>query len=52
MSSDINSDLNRRNFLKLSGAILAAGTAGCATGVTGSAIAESSGKTVAWPRAP
>ncbi len=40
----MNSDLNRRGFLKLSGAILAAGTAGCATGVTGSAVAESSSK--------
>jgi sulfide dehydrogenase [flavocytochrome c] flavoprotein subunit len=35
---EINS---RRNFLKIGGAMLAAGTAGCATGVTGSAIAES-----------
>lgn len=38
---EINS---RRDFLKIGGAILAAGTAGCATGVTGSAIAESASK--------
>jgi hypothetical protein len=38
---EINS---RRNFLKIGGAMLAAGTAGCATGVTGSAIAESDSK--------
>jgi len=44
MNNEMNGDLNRRNFLKLSGAILAAGTAGCATGVTGSAIAESGSK--------
>jgi NADH dehydrogenase FAD-containing subunit len=41
----MNNDLNRRDFLKLGGAILAAGTAGCATGVTTSAIAESDSKT-------
>jgi sulfide dehydrogenase [flavocytochrome c] flavoprotein subunit len=33
-------NFNRRNFLKMSGALLAAGTAGCAAGVTGSAMAE------------
>ncbi|MDD5389840.1 MAG: FAD-dependent oxidoreductase [Gallionellaceae bacterium] len=32
-------NLDRRNFLKMGGAVLAAGTAGCATGVTGSAMA-------------
>jgi len=41
---EINS---RRNFLKMGGAVLAAGTAGCATGVTGSAIAESGSKSAA-----
>lgn len=37
MSENTNS---RRNFLKMGGAMLAAGTAGCATGVTGSAVAS------------
>jgi sulfide dehydrogenase [flavocytochrome c] flavoprotein subunit len=36
MSESTNS---RRDFLKMGGAMLAAGTAGCATGVTGSAMA-------------
>lgn len=40
-------NLDRRNFLKMGGAVLAAGTAGCATGVTGSAIAESGSKSAA-----
>ena len=38
---------SRRNFLKMSGAVLAAGTAGCATGVTGSAVADAGGKSAA-----
>jgi sulfide dehydrogenase [flavocytochrome c] flavoprotein chain len=38
---EINS---RRNFLKMGGVMLAAGTAGCASGVTGSAMAESASK--------
>ncbi len=37
MSESTNS---RRSFLKMGGAMLAAGTAGCATGVTGSAMAS------------
>ena len=37
----MNENLDRRNFLKMGGAVLAAGTAGCATGVTGSAVAGS-----------
>jgi len=40
-------NFNRRNFLKLSGAMLAAGTAGCAAGVTGSALAGSQSAAVA-----
>ncbi len=47
---------SRRNFLKMSGAVLAAGTAGCATGVTGSAVASGapavgSGTMAALPKA-
>lgn len=37
----MSEQLDRRNFLKMGGAMLAAGTAGCATGVTGSAVAGS-----------
>jgi len=43
----MNENLDRRNFLKMGGAVLAAGTAGCATGVTGSAIAGSSNQSAA-----
>lgn len=43
----MNEHLDRRNFLKMSGAMLAAGTAGCATGVTGSAVADAGGKSAA-----
>ena len=43
----MNENLDRRNFLKMGGAMLAAGTAGCATGVTGSAVAESGSKSAA-----
>jgi sulfide dehydrogenase [flavocytochrome c] flavoprotein subunit len=37
----MNENFDRRNFLKLGGAMLAAGTAGCAASVTGSAVADS-----------
>ncbi len=45
MEEDFTS--SRRNFLKMGGAMLAAGTAGCATGVTGSAMAGAEEKTSA-----
>jgi sulfide dehydrogenase [flavocytochrome c] flavoprotein subunit len=37
----MNENFDRRNFLKLGSAMLAAGTAGCAASVTGSAVADS-----------
>ena len=43
----MNENLDRRNFLKMGGAVLAAGTAGCATGITGSAVAQSGSKSTA-----
>lgn len=43
----MSEQLDRRNFLKMGGAMLAAGTAGCATGLTGSAIAGSDAKSAA-----
>jgi NADH dehydrogenase FAD-containing subunit len=43
----MNETLGRRDFLKMGGAVLAASTAGCAAGVTGSAVADSGSKSAA-----
>ncbi|MDD4880412.1 MAG: FAD-dependent oxidoreductase [Gallionellaceae bacterium] len=48
----MNEQFDRRNFLKMSGAMLAAGTAGCATGITGSAVAGTSAAVMTGIKAP